>query len=362
MAQEKTEFDKSKLDWNQIREFSVQVSTDIGAAMLGALSYIGDRLGIFCALSGADAITSGQLAEKTGLNERYLREWLGAMTAASYIIYDPAAKTYVMPPEHAMVLARDESPFFMGGFVQMIIPNLSVTAKVLEAFKNGKGVPQSEYPPETWEAMERSSAGMYRNHLVKRWLPAMPQIAAKLDEGGSSLDVGCGSGRAAIAIASAFPKARVCGYDAHPGSVERARANARAAGLGDRIAFDVVDCTKLPSAEFDFVSTFDVVHDSVDPIALLKSIRGALKPDGTYLMVEVNVSSQLEDNINPMGRMMYSISTLYCMTVSLAHGGAGIGAVMGEPKARELVKDAGFTRFRRLPIEDAFSALYEIRP
>lgn len=353
--------EKQQLDWDKIKNFSKQVSGDIGAAMFGALSYIGDRLGIFAALAGAGAVTSAQLAEKTGLSERYLREWLSAMTAAGYVNYDASAKTYAMPAEHAMVLARDDSPFFAGGFIEMIVPQMSIAPKVMESFKNGRGVAQSEYPPETWEAMERSSAGMYRHSLIRKWLPAMPQVVAKLSEGGSSLDVGCGSGRAAIAIANAFPKAEVHGFDAHAGSLERARANARAAGLGDRIKFDVVDCTRLPAARFDFISTFDVVHDSVDPNALLKSIRGALKPDGTYLMVEVNVSSDLKDNINPMGRMMYSMSTLYCMTVSLAHGGAGIGACMGEAKARELVAAAGFSHFRRLPIDDLFSALYEIR-
>jgi ubiquinone/menaquinone biosynthesis C-methylase UbiE len=353
--------DKSQLDWDKIKSFSKQVSGDIGAAMLGALSYIGDRLGIFSVLAEAGSVTSADLAKRTGLSERYLREWLSAMAAAGYLNYDAAAKTYAMPPEHAMVLARDDSPFFAGGFIEMIVPQMSIAPKVMESFKNGRGVPQSEYPPETWEAMERSSASMYRHQLVRKWLPTMPQVVEKLSNGGSSLDVGCGSGRAAIAIATAFPKAKVFGFDAHAGSLERARANAKAAGLGDRITFDVVDCTKLPAAQFDFISTFDVVHDSVDPDALLKSIRGALKPGGTYLMVEVNVSSNVEDNINPMGKLMYSMSTLYCMTVSLAHGGAGIGACMGEAKARELIAAAGFKNFRRLPIDDMFSALYEIQ-
>src|SRR5260370_39799326 len=167
--------------------------------------------------------------------------------------------------------------------------------------------------------MERSSASMYRHQLVRKWLPTMAQVVARLTEGGSSLDVGCGSGRAAIAIASAFPKAKVFGFDAHGGSLERARTNAKAAGLGDRIKFEVVDCTRLPPAQFDFISTFDVVHDSVDPDALLKSIRAALKPDGTSLIVEVNVSSKLEDNINPIGRLIYSLSPLYCITTALAH-------------------------------------------
>ena len=216
--------EKQQLDWDKVKKFSKQVSTDIGAAMLGALSYIGDRLGIFSALAQAGAVTSAQLAEKTGLNERYLREWLSAMTAAGYVNYDVAAKTYAMPAEHAMVLARDDSPFFAGGFIEMIVPNMSIAPKVLESFRNGRGVSQSEYPPETWEAMERSSASMYRHQLVRKWLPTMPQVVAKLTEGGSSLDVGCGSGRAAIAIATAFPKAKVFGFDAH---ARFARARAR---------------------------------------------------------------------------------------------------------------------------------------
>ncbi|HKF29833.1 MAG TPA: methyltransferase domain-containing protein [Candidatus Binataceae bacterium] len=353
---------KPELNWDKVKKFSAQVSNDIGAAMLGAMSYIGDRLGIFKSLADGVPLSSVELAEKTGLDERYLREWLAAMTAAEYLNYDAASKRYSMPAENAMILAREESPFFMGGFIQGIIPNLSVTPKVMEAFQTGKGVRQSEYPPETFESMERSTANMYRNQLVKHWLPAMPQVVKMLEEGGSALDVGCGSGRCAITLAQKFPKAKIFGYDAHPGSLERARNNARAAGLGDRISFEVVDCTRLPAAKFDFISTFDVVHDSIDPVGLLRSIHTSHRPGGTYLMVEVNVSARLEDNISAMGRMMYSMSTLYCMSVSLGGGGAGIGACMGEEKARELANAAGFSSFERLPVKDLFSVLYELKP
>jgi ubiquinone/menaquinone biosynthesis C-methylase UbiE len=359
MAEEKSS--KPQLDWDKAKKFLFQVNGDIGAAMLGALNYIGDRLGIFKALADAGWVTSQELADRAGLKERYVREWLGAVTSAGYVSYDPATKKYLLPPEHAMVLAREESPFFMGGFLEMIVPNISVAPKLVEKFRNGGGVTQAEYPLELWEAMERSSAGMYRNQLVRKWLPTMPQVIDALSAGGSAADIGCGSGRAAIAIATAFPKAKVFGFDVHPGSIERARANAQAAGVGDRISFEARDAGKLPENQFDFISTFDVVHDSVNPIALLKSIRAAMKKDATYLMLEVNASGNLEDNLGPTGKMMYSVSTLYCMTTSLAHGGAGIGACMGEPKARELVAEAGFAQFRRLPIEDMFNALYEIR-
>ena len=354
MAEEKA------LDWGKVKEFAGLMTNDLGAAMQGALSYIGDRLGIFKSLAEAGAVTCAEFAARTKLSERYLREWLGAMTAAKYISYDAATGRYAMSPEHAMILADENSPFFMGGFMQMIVPEVGMAPKLLEAFRTGKGVPQSEYPPEVFEAIERGSAPMYKHSLVRKWIPAMPQVVAALNAGGTVLDAGCGSGRGVIALAGAYPKARLFGYDGHAGSVERARANAKAAGVADRVTFEVVDCTKLPAEQFDFIATFDVIHDSVDPVGLLKSIHGALKPDGTYLMVEINASNQLEDNISPMGRLMYSTSTLYCMTVSLAHGGAGIGALMGEPKARELSTTAGFTQFKRLPVKDAFSVLYEL--
>src|SRR5579885_3024555 len=333
----------TSLDWDKVKSFAGIMTNELGAALMGALSYIGDRLEIFQALANSGPVTSAELAAKTGLNERYLREWLGAMTAAKYLEYDPASGRYSMPREHAMVLADESSPFYMGGFIQMVVPEVAMAPKLIESFRTGRGIPQSEYPPEVFEAIERSSAPMYRHSLLRKWLPAMPQVIECLNNGGEVLDVGCGSGRAAITIASAFPKARVHGYDAHAGSIERARANAKAAGVDDRVSFDVV-------------------HDSVDPGGLLKSIHDALKPDGTCLMVEVNASARVEDNINPLGRMMYAASTLYCMTVSLAHQGAGLGALMGEAKALELAQKAGFSRSRRLPVKDAFSALYELRP
>src|SRR5271165_1656293 len=180
--------EKQQLDWDKIKKFSKLVSNDIGAAMFGALSYIGDRLGIFSALAEAGAVTSAGLAQRTGLSERYLREWLSPMAAAGYVIYDASAKTYAMPAEHAMVLARDDSPFFVGGFIEMIVPHMSIAPKVMASFKNGRGVSQSEYPPETWEAMERSSAAMYRNQLIKKWLPTMPQVIDVLSAGGSAAD------------------------------------------------------------------------------------------------------------------------------------------------------------------------------
>jgi SAM-dependent methyltransferase len=349
------------LDQEKLKAFLVQAVNDVGTATLGALSFIGDRLDLFKAMASAGPVTIEELAQRTRLHPRYLREWLNAMTAARYVVHDAASGTYVLPAEHAAVLAEETSPFFVGGFLEMIVPAVMQAPKLIKAFRNGKGVPQSAYPPEMFEAIERSSAPWYRHKLTKDWIPVMPDVKAKLEAGGSSLDVGCGSGRAAIAIAKAFPAARVFGYDNHAGSIERARANARAEGLEKRITFKVLDAKRMRGPKFDFITTFDVVHDSAQPLALLKAIRRALAPDGTYVMLEMNCSANVDENINFIGKFLYAVSTLYCMTQSLAQNGEGIGAAMGEPKARELAAAAGFREFRRLPIEDPFSVLYELR-
>jgi len=395
------------LDQAKVEKFVERMVEDIATATRGALTYIGDKLGIFRAMAAAGPVTVEELAKKTRLSSRYLKEWLGCMATAQYVEYNPETDRYFLPPEHAAPLANEDFPFFVGGFVQMIVPTVSVAPQVAKAFKTGGGVPQSAYSPEMFESIERGTAPRYKHQLTQKWIPAMPEVEAKLKAGGTALDVGCGSGRAAITLAKAFPKAHVFGFDNHPGSIQRARANAKAAGLSKRITFKAVDATKLPAGRFDFVSTFDVVHDSVNPVRLMAnakaaglsrritfkavdatklpagrfdfvstfdvvhdsvnpvrlmtSIRKALTPGGTYLMLEMNASPNVHENATPLGRLLYSVSTLYCMTTSLAHKGAGIGAVMGEPKARELAAQAGFTHFRKLPLDDPFSLLYELK-
>jgi 2-polyprenyl-3-methyl-5-hydroxy-6-metoxy-1,4-benzoquinol methylase len=350
----------ASLDPERVEKFVVKVVEDIGAAMRGGLCYIGDRLRIFKAMAVTGAVTVEELARHTGLNPRYLQEWLGAMTTGGYVEYNPETGRYLLPPEHAAALADESFPYFAGGFLQMIVPALSVAPQVAEAFRTGKGVDQNRYPAEMFESIERGTAPWYRNQLVQNWLPTMPQVVEALEAGGTALDVGCGSGRAAITLSKAFPKARIAGYDSHALSIDRAIHNADAEGVN--VEFAVRDCVELPVGRFDFITTFDVIHDAVDPVGLMKGIRGALKQNGTFLMLEMRCSPKLEENANPVGRFLYSISTLYCMTTSLAHDGAGIGAAMGEPKARDLAGKAGFSSFRKLPIDDPFSMLYELRP
>jgi SAM-dependent methyltransferase len=350
------------LDLGKARQVAEGVMGDVASVMHGMLCYIGDRLGLFKAMMDAGPLTVAQLAGITGLSARYLREWLNAMAAAGYVEYDGGAETYLLTPEYAAALADEESPFFIGSYFQMAHAAALVAPKVADAFRSGAGVTQAEYPPWFFEAAERNSNTRYKHKLLRKWIPAMPQVVEALGAGGAAADVGCGGGRAAIMIAQAFPRSRVVGFDIHPASIERARRNAEAAGLAGRVSFEVASGASLPAQAFDFISTFDVVHDAVDPSGLMSSIRQALKRDGTYLMQEVNVSGDVKDNIRPLGKMAYSVSTLYCLTTSLAHGGAGIGVAMGESKARELAAAAGFLRFTRLPIRDDFAALFELRP
>ncbi len=352
----------TNLDLEKAKQVAQGVVGDVASMVHGALCFIGDRVGLFKAMAGAGPVTIDGLAQRSGLSARYVREWLGAMAAARYVEYDAGADTYLLTPEYAAALADENSPFFIGSYFQMAQAAVSVAPKVAEAFRSGTGVTQAEYPQSFFEAAERNSRTRYQHKLLRKWIPAMPQVVESFQAGGLAADVGCGGGLAAIMIAQAFPKVRVVGFDIHAESIDRARRNAQAAGVGDRATFEVANGTSLPERDFDFISTFDVVHDSVDPVALMSGIRRALKPDGTYLVQELNISNEVQENIRPMGKMAYSVSTLYCMTTSLAHGGAGIGAAMGEPKARELASAAGFSRFTRLPIRDDFAVLYELRP
>jgi len=350
-----------QLDQEKLEAFVQRIVLDVGTAMRGGLMYIGDRLGIFASLAESGPVSAAELAQQTGLNERYLREWLGSMATAEYLEHDSEADTYFLPAEHALPLADEEFPFFTGGMLQMIVPTVTVAPQVAEAFKSGKGVTQDQYLPDMYESIERLTAPWYKHQLVQTWIPALAGVEGKLQAGGSACDVGCGSGRAPITLATAFPQAEVHGYDVHAGSIERASANAQTEGVAERVTFTVGDGADLPEGRFDLISTFDVVHDSVDPVGLMSAIRQALRENGTYLMLEMNASGDVEENRNPLGKFLYNVSTLYCMTTSLAHGGAGIGACMGEEKARELAYAAGFTHFRKLPIEEPFSVLYELK-
>lgn len=352
-----------KMDKTKVEQFSARILEDYGNTLRGAMLYIGDQLGLFKALAHSEWVTLDELAQQTGFNARYLREWLGSMVTGSYVTYDRETKRYRLPPEFVPVLADEDSPYFAGGIMQLSVPFVSMAPRVIDAFRNGGGCPEEAFPIETWQGMERMTMPWYKHFLVQHWIPSLDGVKEKLEAGGSVMDFGCGSGLAAITMAKAFPKARVVGCDFHPPSIERARANAAAAGVGDRVTFEVSDSDAIVGKKFDFVTTFVVIHDATDPQQMMKDLRASTADDGTYLMVELNLSEEVHENMNLFGRVMYPQSTLYCMTCSLSHGGEGLGACMGERRARQMAEVAGFSRFRKVPSDrPPMQALFELRP
>jgi SAM-dependent methyltransferase len=357
----KTEVRNEELNQAEVGAFFGKVFGDIKSSMLGLNLYIGDKLGLFRALAEAGAVTETEFARRTGLQERYLREWLSAMACGGIVDYDTSTREFYLPKERAFVLAKEDSPVFVSGIFEMLPTFYGNATKVVEHFRSGGGVSQKEYGKEFWHGFERFTRAQFLNHLVQQWIPAMPDVEGKLTDGGSVADVGCGNGQAALILAEAYPKAKVVGYDNYPLAIQEARDRAQRAGLGDRVEFRVADVVDGLPAKYDLVTTFDVIHDMVYPVAALKGIRKSLAQDGRYMWHEFNVSSDLAENIkNPIGLplFLYNASTNYCMTTSLAEGGAAYGAVLGEKNARKIAKDAGFESFQRLPIDDPFHILY----
>jgi len=351
------------LDQTKVDQFVGKVLTDTSATFTTLLAVIGDRLGLFKDLAANGPATSEALASRTGVNERYAREWLGGMATAGYVSYDPATRHFTLPPEHAPALAQEGGPFFFGGVHQMIPSMAGILDQVTESFRNGGGVPQSAYDNHLWDGMERFTNGWFENLLVQQWIPAMPDVQQKLQKGVGVADVGCGRGRAVIKLAQAFPNSRYVGYDVFGPSVERAQANAKAAGVGNRVTFEQLDAGGQIPKRYDIITTFDVVHDAVDPLGLLRAIRKSLEPDGVYVCLDINCSDKLEGNAGPLGAMFHGFSVFYCMTTSLAKGGAGLGTVgFHEPKVRDLCAKAGFSGVRRLPLDNPFNNVYEVRP
>jgi 2-polyprenyl-3-methyl-5-hydroxy-6-metoxy-1,4-benzoquinol methylase len=353
------------LDREKLQTFAFKVMDDVTAEWIAPLSTIGDRLGLFRSLATSGPVTSAEFAERAGINERYGREWLSAMACKRYIDYDDATMRFALSPEHAMVLANTESPLYLMGLLVMAQPYYANIDLLAGAFKNGGGVPQERYGEHFWCGFEQFTYTFFRNSMVQEWVPAMPQVDAALRAGGSVADVGCGNGQAMIILAQAYPEASFVGFDNYAPAIAAANERAQAAGVADRVRFEVCDVTQGIPGTYDLVTTFDVVHDMPRPRPALKEIRNVLNPDGTYFVLEFNFYGDLQKNIDHplgIGAFGYSASTNYCMTQALAAGGEGTGTCMGEEKMREMATEAGFTQFRRLDFAgNPFNIFYEIR-
>jgi len=329
-------------DRKRVQEFARKLFGHYTSGILTLMVDIGQRTGLFEA-AAKDGGTSQQIAERAGLNERYVREWLGAMATGGIMEYDAASRTFRLPAEHAVCLTGASSRNLAAGSqgVAMLAKRLP---RVAECFKSGGGVPYSEFRPDFTDYMDASWRLLYEGLLVKAFLPAAKGLPERLAAGMRVADLGCGTGHAINLMAREYPRSRFVGYDIAADAIERARAEARAMALTNA-AFEVADVTRLPAeTKFDLITSFDAIHDQRDPAAVLRSAAAALAPDGVYLALEPRASSKLEENLaNPFAAWMYGVSVLHCMTVSLAEGGAGLGTAWGEQTARQYLAAAGFT-------------------
>jgi SAM-dependent methyltransferase len=346
----------------KLEAFAQKAIGDVAGTLTALMCSLGDRLGLFKDLVTRGPATSVELAARCALQERYVREWLGQMAAAGYLEYDPGSSRFTLPPEHAAILAEESGPMFLGGLYHFLPALVAPLERLIQAFREGGGVHQAAYDERFWEGLERFTGVGFENFLLQQWIPALPELQRTLERGALVADVGCGTGRALIKLAQAFPKSRYVGYDLHEPAVAKARAKAHAAGVSDRVNFTHLDVSKGLPDSYDLITTFDVVHDSVDPRGLLRAIRRALKSDGTYLVQEINSQDRLEQNIGPLGAVKLGASVLYCMTTSLANGGAGLGTIgLPESRLREFCLEAGFQNVRRI-WENPFRVVYEVRP
>jgi SAM-dependent methyltransferase len=349
------------IDEQKLGAFMNQAVAELGATLGAALVVIGDQLGLYKAMAGAGPLSSAQLAERTGTAERYVREWLNAQAAGGYLTYDPATKTYTLPPEQALALADESSPFFLCGAFQGFTSLVRDEPKIRKAFRSGAGVGWHEHHHDLFEGTERFFRTGYNAHLIAEWIPALDGVEEKLRAGIRVADVGCGLGASTILMAKAFPASQFTGFDYHKESIEGARERAADAGVTDRVRFEVAPASGF-EGHYDFVTMFDCLHDMGDPVGAARHVLSALSDDGTWLIVEPFAGDKVEDNLNPVGRDYYGASTLVCTPASLSQEvGLGLGAQAGEARLRDVVTAGGLTRFRRAT-ETPFNIVLEARP
>ncbi len=350
------------IDGEKLNALLGQAVQDMGAALHATLIVIGDKLGLYRAMADGRPVTSAELAERTGTSERYVREWLNANAASKYVEYQADSKTYSMTPEQAFILGMDDTPVHLPGFFHMVASCMKDEEKLAEIFRTGKGFGWHEHEKGLFEGCERFFRPNYLANLTTNWIPALEGVEEKLRRGGRVADVGCGHGASTILMAKAYPASEFKGFDYHAASIEHARRQAEKAGVADRVTFEVAPAKSFPGRGYDLVTFFDCLHDMGDPTGAAKHVRQALAEDGTWMIVEPFAGDDVAANLNSVGRIYYSASTVICVPASLEQEvGLGLGAQAGEPRIQEVVKTGGFTRFRRAT-ETPFNLVFEARP
>ncbi len=348
-------------DMDKLNQLVGKMVGEVGACISGALTVLGDRLGLYKAMADGAPVTAAELAAKTGLKERYLREWLSAQAAAGFIEYEAAGDRFSLTPEQAMVFAEEGSPAFFGGAFEIARSIWLDEPKIADAFRTGAGVGWHEHSQCLFRGTERFFRPGYNANLVESWIPALDGVADKLRAGAVVADVGCGHGASTILMAQHFPNARFYGFDYHLPSIERAREAAAKAGVGDRISFEQATAKDFPAKAYDLVAMFDCLHDMGDPVGAGRHVKETLGEGGTWMIVEPFAHDHLEDNLNPVGRIFYGASTMVCTPASLAQEvGLGLGAQAGERRLRQVAEEAGFAHFRRAT-ETPFNMVFEVK-
>lgn len=350
------------IDEGKLNAFMEKAVADLGGGFTTALILLGERLGLYKAMAGAGPLTPADLAQRTGTADRCVREWLAAQAAGGYVTFDAATGTYELPPEQALALAVENSPAYLPGAFQIIRAVIKDEPKILDAFRSGKGLGWHEHDPDLFEGTERFFRPNYLAHLLAEWIPALDGMEGRLQAGARVADVGCGHGASTLIMAQAFPNSEFVGYDYHPPSVEHARRAAREAGFDGRVRFEVARSKDYPGGDYDLVAFFDCLHDMGDPVGASAHVLKTLRRDGAWMIVEPFAHDHTEQNLNPIGRVFYSASTLICTLASQAQEvGLALGAQAGETRLREVVTAGGFTRFRRAA-ETPFNLVFEARP
>jgi ubiquinone/menaquinone biosynthesis C-methylase UbiE len=345
---------------DKLNAFVGQFVNDLGAAGHAGMVVIGERLGLYKALV-EKPVTSAELAGKTKTDERYLREWLASQAAGGYVTYDAKTNKFSLTPEQAFTMADEESPAYLPGAFELALGSLFAVPRITESFRTGAGMGWGEHDQAVFHGCEKFFKSGYVANLLSAWIPSLEGVKEKLEKGAKVADVGCGKGASTLLMAKAFPKSTFIGFDYHDKSIEGARDTAAKQGLSDRVTFGVAAAKGFPG-KYDVVTVFDCLHDMGDPVGASKHVREALNPDGTWMIVEPFANDELKDNMNPVGRMYYSFSTLLCTPCSRSQEvGLCLGAQAGEQKIRDVVTQAGFTRFRRAT-QTPFNIVYEARP
>jgi SAM-dependent methyltransferase len=353
---------QQQIDVDKLMAFVFKAVDEVGATLNTALVVMGDRLGLYRALAGAGPLTPGELADKTGAAERYVREWLNQQAAGGYVEYEADSGRYSLPPEQASALTDPESPAYLPGFFQIALGSVMDSPRIVDAATTGAGIGWHDHVHDVHEGCERFFRTSYNAHLVAEWLPALDGVVAKLEQGGSVADVGCGHGASTVLMARAFPRSRFTGFDYYDDSIETASERAAKAGVAERVEFVKASAASYPGSGFDLVTMFDCLHDMGDPAGAARHVRQSLAPDGTWMIVEPKAGDRVEENLNPVGRAYYGFSTLLCTPSSLSQEvGLALGAQAGESRIRDVVLGAGFSSFRRVA-ETPFNMVFEARP